>query len=345
VAPSDGVFSPDGKTVATGDDYVVIFLDAESGIERDSPRWPGRRRLPRLFREEESIRVVGFSPDGNRLFTVLPDGTMHIRDPKTGTQLTDLEIRTDPKCPSFSFYPDGNWLLTCGTDKTIRVHEMTTGIELLRLDVDAFPTEVEFGPGLRSVLASSIEGTATLWDLHPRTWGRAFPAAALWADLASTDGAKVYRAIWALRDDAKSAAALLREKLPPPPAADEKRVRQLVAGLDADAFADREKATKELLALGTPVLPLLRMWQSESGSAEVRRRLRDTVERLTRRDSADIRLTRAVQVLELAATAEARQLLRDWSAGAPTVSLAEDARAALARLEQADKVRHAADKP
>jgi hypothetical protein len=81
-------------------------------------------------------------------------------------------------------------------------------------------------------------------------------------------------------------------------------------------------------------MPALRAAMTKSPSPEVRRRLDFLLNPLHREVTPEELLrSRAVQVLELAATPEARQVLQDWSSGAAGAGLTEDARAALERLK------------
>jgi RNA polymerase sigma factor (sigma-70 family) len=332
--------SPDGKTVAAGDTQSgLLLLDAGTGAVRVT------QKIPASLWDPACPTAVAFSPDGSCLATARLGGPINFRDPQTGAERKRVEVSREARCSSLAFSPDGKWLLEGCSDRFLRVREVATGKELSRLAGHEAWVRAEFVSGFRTALSSSGDGTALLWDLRPGGGGPAAPAATLWPDLAAADGPEVYRAIWALASDPKSAVSLLREKLPPVTPPDEKRVRQVVARLDADAFADREKATSELTSLGAPAVPLLKKLQAETRSEEVRSRLKGIVEGLANREAVDFRLSRAVQVLELAATPEARQLLRDWSAGASGVALAEDARAALARLERADGRRRSADAP
>jgi hypothetical protein len=193
-----------------------------------------------------------------------------------------------------------------------------------------------------------MDGTALLWDLRPaRSAGRPVGAAGAWDDLAADDASKAYRAIWELADDPKSAVALLREKLPVVRSTvDEKLVKRLVADLDAEAFETREKATKDLAALGPPATPLLRKALEDAKSAEVQRRLGDLLaEEPEVPRPEDLRRTRAIQALELANTPQTRELLRTLSGGLARAPLTEEARSALSRLEQQEKRRGSAGQP
>jgi RNA polymerase sigma factor (sigma-70 family) len=333
--------SPDGKTIAAaGEQNALSILDASTGDVRVT-----RKQPLDLTNVSVIITAVAFEPSGKGFVTVHSNGAIFLRDPRTGEERRRIRPVGDIQSGSVTFSPDGKWLLSGWSDSAIRILEVSTGKELLRLTGHEGPPRVEFGPGLRTALSASTDSTALVWDLERRAGDRAPPPATCWDDLASDDGSKVYRATRGLVSRPGAAAALLRDKLPPARALDEKHVRQVVARLDADAFADREKATRELTALGAAAVPLLKKLQAENRSQEVQSRLQGVVDGLANREAADYRLSRAVQVLELAATPEALQLLRDWSAGASTVALGEEARAALSRLERADRIRRSAGAP
>src|SRR5262249_56600563 len=96
---------------------------------------------------------------------------------------------------------------------------------------------------------------------------------ALWSDLASDDGAKVHRAIWALADDPARGVPWLRERVQPIVAADAKLTDRLIADLGSSRFAVREKAARELGNLGETAHPALRAVLAGSPALEVRRRV------------------------------------------------------------------------
>jgi WD40 repeat protein len=332
-------FAPDGKSYALAgvDGFQRVYTslhvgDAATGAVRSSHRFQNKAMGgPRV------IDVV-FAPDGACLATNHGDGTVRTRDSRTGAERLRWQGAKGAVCSSIAFAPNGRWLVSGWSDGRVRLLEVATGKELFqRGGHDAGITAVEFGPGCKTALSSSNDGTALLWDLRP---SRGHDAGTAWDDLASGDGARAYRAVRALADDPKS-ASLLRQKLPPVRLTlDEGRVRQLVADLNADAFETRDKATKELAALGRPVVPLLRTALAGDCPAEVRRRLQSLVDELTGAPGPeDLRRQRAVQSQELAATPEARALLREWCAGLPLAPLTEEARAALGRLERAGQRR------
>ncbi|HMC64722.1 MAG TPA: hypothetical protein VKI65_07270, partial [Gemmataceae bacterium] len=125
----------------------------------------------------------------------------------------------------------------------------------------------------------------------------------------------------------------LKKQLRPAASGDSKRIAQLLAQLDSDEFASREKATQALLALGEQAESALRIALAGETSLEVRRRVEMILEQLEPSKSAvRLREFRAVEVLEHIGTPEAKQLLQALAKGAPEARLTQEAKAALERL-------------
>jgi hypothetical protein len=169
-----------------------------------------------------------------------------------------------------------------------------------------------------------------LWDLCPED----LPTAGLWESLASDDAAQAYRAQWALIRDPSAAVKLFNAQVKP---ADLALKRELfdkwVADLDSPQFRVREAAKKELRTAGGKVaIGWLRKALADSKSDESGARLtRILGDRENAPDPNGLRLTRAVQVLELAGTHETRAVLKAWAApdGSP---LADETAGALRRV-------------
>ena len=152
--------------------------------------------------------------------------------------------------------------------------------------------------------------------------------------MADTDGAKAYRAEWALVNDPAAAVKLFSEHIKPAELAISKaQFDKWVAALDSPQFRAREAAERELRAAGGKVpVGWLRKALADAKGDEPRARLgRLLAQREKDPDPAAWRRGRAVQVLELAGTDEAKGLLKTWAAveGSP---LADEAKEALGRL-------------
>jgi RNA polymerase sigma factor (sigma-70 family) len=164
-------------------------------------------------------------------------------------------------------------------------------------------------------------------------------AANCWDDLASGDYAHVKRAIERLAAGPDQAVLLLRKRLQPAVAPDAKRTARLIDDLGSDDFDTRERAFRALQALGEPAEPALRQAFMTAAPLELRRRLERLLDEIDRTATSPqwLRTIRALQVLELTATADASQLLQSLAQGAPGARLTRAAQAARDRLAQAAK--------
>jgi hypothetical protein len=159
---------------------------------------------------------------------------------------------------------------------------------------------------------------------------------ALWADLASPDAGKAFRAMGMLRAMPEQAVALLRERVGPEPTASGERIPRLIADLDNNRFPVREKATRDLEKLGPAAETALRQALRGRPAPEARRRLDQL---LAKRDQAvlpadTVRRLRAVEVLEQLGSPEARQVLETLTQGPPQSLVTREAKASVARLSR-----------
>lgn len=107
----------------------------------------------------------------------------------------------------------------------------------------------------------------------------ASPIQAAWADLTSTDDAKIARALLTLGATPKEALPLFKDNLFAVKA-DSKRVEKLIADLDSDNFAARATAQEQLEYLGKYIKADLEKAAADSKSEEVKRRCKQLLERL-----------------------------------------------------------------
>jgi hypothetical protein len=202
---------------------------------------------------------------------------------------------------------------------------------------------LSFSPdGARLVSASREETSALIWEVADAV-GRPLPAGGKlgrdgldrsWEDLAGGDAAAAHRAAWRLAGSPDESVPFLKTVLRPVARPAAPAVARLIADLNDDAFAVREKATQELDSLGDAVAADLAGALAGKPPAEQRRRLQALLDRLRDPGASPARLRelRAVTALEQAATPEARQLLEQLGGGAAGARLTDDARAALRRL-------------
>jgi RNA polymerase sigma factor (sigma-70 family) len=334
--PCPAVLAPDGKTVAAGGfgDGAVRLWDTATGRERRLVVTPPHG-LP--------VYVIAFSPDGRSLATGGSELAC-LWDVASGKLLHRF---ASPRewVRALAFSPDGRTLATAGSEHTLGLWEVATGRERASFTGHAGPIRaVCFSPDGARLATGSEDTTILIWDVAG--WGPTGPAPentlsprnldALWDDLGGTDAARAHRAVWALAGAPRQAVTLLAPHLHPPaetPALDQRRADRLLADLESDDFATRERAAAELEKFGPAIEPTLRKALVGRPSPELRRRLERLLGRLAERQEADwVRTLRALEALEHIADPGARRLLRQLAGGPAEARLTPEAQAALERL-------------
>jgi hypothetical protein len=154
--------------------------------------------------------------------------------------------------------------------------------------------------------------------------------------VAPADAARAFQAIRRLSAAPREPVAFLRDQLKPVAVPDQKRIARLISDLDAEDFAVRERATRELETLGEAAADACRKALEGTPSAESRRRLERLLAQQVRNQGKPtpehLRLLRGLEILERAGTPEARQHLETLAQGARGARLTREAKAALERL-------------
>src|SRR5262249_35554069 len=153
-------------------------------------------------------------------------------------------------------------------------------------------------------------------------------------DLAADDAAVAFQALGRLADAPRSALPLLRKELLQED--DRARIEKLVADLDSAVFADRQRATRELEALGAKARPYLAKASRRDTTPEARRRLEKLFAALADpfATATGLRQLRALETLERIGSAEARCLLEQLADGGPEDPLCREAQLTIKRLKR-----------
>lgn len=239
------------------------------------------------------------------------------------------------------FSADGR-LVAFGTGgPAVRVWDTLTGQEVTRLNGHRGSVSVlGVSPDGRSLVSGSVDTTAVGWTLDavPRVdLTRDMPLSAadvesLWAELAKPDSAAAHAATRKLLTDRSQTIALLADRLRPVPAADADRIAKLIADLGG-SFDARRKATAELERLGELTVEPLKAALAKNPPLDLKQRIDKLIEKTGSQKLQGDRLreVRAVEVLELAATPEAKRVLGTLAGGAADARLTREAKAALVR--------------
>jgi hypothetical protein len=154
---------------------------------------------------------------------------------------------------------------------------------------------------------------------------------ALWADLASDDEAKAWRAAFALARAPKDAATVFKARLKPI-TVNANTLAKLIRDLDDEEFDIRERASTELKTVGELAVPLLRKALDDKPSVEMRRRIVALLAQVPSPSPAWTRAVRAVTVLEEISGDDALKLLEATANGQADALPTRAAKSALQRL-------------
>ena len=171
-------FSPDGHTLASGDDNGTIQLRDVADPAR--PRLLGQTMVPGLSLTSNA-QSVAFSPDGHTLAVGSIDGTIWLFDIADPTQPRPLGSNlTSSTAPvqSVAFSPDGHTVASGSADGTIWLWDITdpahprpVGQPLTGRGAEV--NSVAFSPEGRTLASGDYGGTVRLWDTadpaHPRS--------------------------------------------------------------------------------------------------------------------------------------------------------------------------------
>ena len=356
--------SPDGKTLASmgwdgtymGVVNTIRFWDLEG--------WPLRRLNEAVDRATKVIPTgprdqalalhvfaAAFSPDGRTLASLGFDGAIRTWDLPAARQLrrwgrNPAEPVPDGRGgPTWSmsaveplvFSPDGK-TLAVSWGHSLVLYEVATGKLRRQWHGHRGPiTSLSFSADGSRLASGSGDFTTLVWDVSggQRRPVRLTPEelAAAWKQLAG-DAAAAQEAVWKLAAASAQSVPLLKKRISPAAGVDGQRLQRLLSDLDSSRFATRQTATRELERLADEVEPDLKRFLVGKPALEARRR----VEAILKDRAAgtlsgeQLRVLRAVEVLEHANTPAAQALLKSWAGGAPKARLTIDARAARARL-------------
>jgi hypothetical protein len=156
----------------------------------------------------------------------------------------------------------------------------------------------------------------------------------LWTSLAEDDAARAYREIGTLTAAPDQAISLVRERLRPASEANGQQVARLIADLDSNQFAVRQKAREELENLGEQAAPALRKTLTKKPALAVSRQIEEVLAKTDQLTPESIRAVRAIEVLEHIGSPEAKRLLETLAKGAEGFRLTTEAKASLDRLNR-----------
>jgi hypothetical protein len=336
------VVCPTGKALAWGEwrtqpiRTTVRLWDLPSGRERVAWKQP-----------YPEVEPLAFSPDGRTLFIWdRRADTIQLWELATSKLRSTLRNVGPSHGLAAALHPGGRMLALANRKDSgvVKVWDVATGVPWAELKVDndeikavAFSADCNtFAVAEGPDTAIRVWDTTGFWKARPplkeKLSQRDFDS--LWQDLAGGDAARAYHAIWCLAGAPRQAVPWIGQRLRPVAEADAKRTALLIADLDSDRLAVRDKAMRELGELAETALPALQKKLTARPSLEARRRIEALLAKLEQPAALpeQLRVLRAIEVLEHAGTPEARQVLEKLAGGVPQALRTRQSRASLDRL-------------
>jgi WD40 repeat protein len=337
-------FSPDGRIIAVA---RSVRKNGDTAELRDIASGRVLARLELESDDEAIIQRLVFSPDG-KLLASYQEGIVRVWETATRKQVHELK-REDPNetFMGLSFTPAGRLLALSGGEAppdALHLWDVFAGKKLHRFEV---PGSEILGQALSpdgTMLATAMRDTTVLiWDLRPilkEEETRPTPVDPntldrLWASLGGGDAPRAFQAVQTLSTIPAQAIPLFQKHLRPVPESETRRLSQLIRDLSSRRFLTRKKAMEELAKEGEMAELALRRTHAESLDLELRLRIEILLRgREGREPSPEVlRVLRAVQVLELIGSVEAKKVLAGLAGGAPEAWLTLEAKEAVKRLE------------
>jgi WD40 repeat protein len=291
-----------------------------------------------------TLYALAFAPDGAAVVTGSWENFVRLCDIETGQEIRQFQGHRS-YVQAVAMSPDGRTIASGSPDETIRLWEVLTGKERLQ-----FPGDREgifalaFSPDGRLLASAGNDTTVHIWDLTGRASQKGPRATMvplmpsqlepLWLELANPDPVKGYRAVWAVATQARQMVPFIKNRMKQLVPADQQRIQVLLGELSHDMVTRRDRAVADLEKLGWLCEMQIQAARAKATSMDLRRRLDKLAEKVggpfPSPDS--LHALRLVETLELAGTAEARQILHTLSLEKPPTRITAEAKEALRRL-------------
>jgi WD40 repeat protein len=329
-------FSTDSALLAASGDSKIVICDRTG---KELRRFECKDAPPKTILPD--VAALAFSADKKTIAAACYDGVIRILDFMTGKELGVCEGHASVPY-SIAYSHDGRTLLSGSFDASVRLWEPFSGAQLGELKAHAGPVYgVALSPDGKIAYSAGADTNVAIWDATG--FGKAGPPKAAWMgneldqawkDLASDNAGAARQVIWRLIANPQDVATAMKKQVH---LVDVARINKLIGDLDSDEFDTREAATKELASQGRWLEGRLKEALEKPPSLEYKRRVEQLIDKLgvpgalTLRQE-QLRMRRAMMVLEYIADDGSIDLLGKLSKQAPEEAFRHEAQVTLQRM-------------
>lgn len=192
-------FSPDGTMIAIAQQYNIVIMDADTGLElftltghtglihsiiysmdgayivssaMDDDIYVWNAITGRLIKKIEGYNeeycYVSYSPNGKYIIVASSNEIIYILDAQTGEEVKKLKGHTH-SVTSAICSPDGKRIVSASWDHTLRVWDIETGKELMKLEGHTDGVNyASFSPNGEYIVSASADKTVRIWQTNPQ---------------------------------------------------------------------------------------------------------------------------------------------------------------------------------
>jgi WD40 repeat protein len=319
--------SPDGNYLSSSHDNVAMVWNASTRQIVQEFRMDGQRCLFSML-----------SADNRQIASIDTSGWVQLWD--RATEHLIIKFFASGFYPfAFSLSPDARMVAVGTYDGRVQIIETRTG--QLRREFHRHIGKVRtlaFSPDGRYLASGSDDTTVLLWDLYCCSLDSEMNRLSVtdaWNYLQQSEAGQAYSGLCRLVSTPTCLESLAgRIRLDSPPTGPE--IRDILSGLDSDEFSVRAQSRIQLNRWGTIAIPTLVEILQRKLPLETRKSVEIALERLRAGvvPPQELRLLRAIEVLERLQSPQALQLLESLAQGSEHAVACRESQATLSRLHQ-----------
>jgi WD40 repeat protein len=302
-------------------------------------------------KEHVSYDDVGVSPDGRMLAAIerdFLDRTVKIFETASGREVAAISIPyRGTGCLCLAFVCGGRAVACGAPDGVIRFVllspcQKSTSVFAEYKGEAGGVVCLAVSPDGKRIASGHANSTILVWPLSAPGAKIDADAKALtprelegaWQTLVGDDAQEAYKNLWKLVSAGDSGVSLLKKHLAPVARGKLEQITNLIGDLSSDDFESRRNASAQLMKIDDLAVPSLRKRLGQDPSLDERRHIEELLDQIAVWSPEQLRLLRAIQVLEYIGNENALAALKNMADGAQESRITQEAVASVSRLKK-----------